>query len=306
MAPQTTIQPLSRGRRRFYSTALIAVFVIAVPLLFLYATGYRFEGLTNLVKTGGIYVGAERSGAEIFVNGELLHETGTFRRAFFVQDLEPGIYTILVKKDGYHPWGKTLPVYAHIVTEAQAFNMPLAPLLSPIPQSMVNTSSTSTRPVPNPLYTDIMTAFATTTVMIALEEVVTADTSEEATSTVAAVATTTKESQGMILREHEDEIVAEWTRGTANIPFYFCVPERACGREVTLNTRGETPLYFDFFPGSTDLAIVSLSDGVYVTELDNRSGQNIQPLFEGAGADFRVVGGAVYVKLGRSLYEVAL
>jgi len=303
MAPQVPISPLSPARRTFYFRVCITIFAVAVPVLFLYATGYRFEGITGLVKTGGMYVSAERSGAEIYVDGELVRETGTFRRAFFVQDLEPGTYTVEVTKAEYHPWGKTLSVYAHIVTEAQAFNMPVEPTLTLIPPTLAGQSTVATSSVltENPVYVEIHTAFGTTTATSTLDTRPVTD----GGGTLTAVATTTKEFRGMRLSDTGAHIVAAWTRSSESIPFYFCTPEVGCADEIVLNTKGGKPSYFDFFPGSADLVIVTLLDGIWVTELDNRSGQNIQPLFLSEGADFRVVDGNIYVETADGqLYEV--
>lgn len=311
MAPVPIILPLSRSRRRLYFGGLLLIFILSVPLLFLYATGYRFEGITGLVKTGGMYIGAERSAAEIYINGELVRETGTFKRAFFVQDLEPGTYTVNIVKDGYHPWGKTLSVYPHIVTEAQAFNMPEEPLLTRIPESIAGSTTGTTTPltVPNPVYETIMQSFATTTAtstiaVVPPRSMSTSTFQDDAASRV--VATTTKEFRGMLLVDAGDAVEARWTRGTEQIPFYFCVPEQPCVLEIPLNTKDDKPSYFDFFPGTYDLVIVTLPDGVYVTELDNRSGQNIQPLFLADGADFRLVDGNIYVLADERLYEVEI
>ena len=308
MAPRPTILTLAQGRRRAYFRVLLALFVLAAPVLFLYATGYRFERLTGLMKTGGIYVGAELSGTEIYLNGELIHETGTFRRAFFIDDLAPETYTIAVRKDGYHPWEKTLAVFPHRVTEAQAFNMPQEPVLTLIPRTLTNQSAvaTSTRPLPNQLYEELLAAFAPTTATSTAARAGAVATSTQV-SARAAAATTTKAFRGMELFERGDDIVARWTREAESVPFYFCVNGGQCASEITLNTLSERPSHFDFFPGTADLVLVVLKSGVYVTELDNRSGQNIQPLFLGERADFRVIAGGIYVKTtDADIYKVEI
>lgn len=306
MTARPTILPLPRARRRFYFRFLGALFFLVVPFLLLYATGYRFEGI-GVVRTGGIYVGASRAGAEIYINDVLVRETGTFRRAFFVQDLEPGTYTIRVVKDRYHTWEKTLPVYPHIVTEAQAFNMPENPVLTLIPPTLrtQTTGATSTLPVANPLYEDVREAFATTTDMVPTI-VPPAALTEDLAQQLAELerATTTREFRGMRIYEHDGRIAAMWTRGASDIPYYFCVQGHICTEAITLSVFGEMPRHFDFFPGSTDLVVVALSEGIYVTEIDARSSQNIQPLFLSDDADFRIVDGRIYVWSNDRLYEL--
>ncbi len=318
MAPRPTILLFSPRRRRLYFRVLLALFALAAPVLFLYATGYRFERLTGLMKTGGIYVGAELSGTEIYLGGELIHETGTFRRAFFIDDLAPATYTVAVQKAGYHPWEKTLAVFPHRVTEAQAFNMPQEPVLTLIPRTLTSQSAiaTSTRPLPNPLYEELLAAFAPTAATstaantptrAALARRAGTGASTTPSSVLAETATTTKTFRGMNLFETKDGIVARWTREAESVPFYFCRNGGECASEIALNTLGERPAHFDFFPGTADLALVALRSGVYVTELDNRSGQNIQPLFLGPQADFRVIGGGIYSKTADAeIYKVEI
>lgn len=317
MAPRPTILTLSPIRRRFYFRLAIAIFVLAVPFIFLYATGYRFESLTGLMSTGGIYVGAEQSDASIYIDGELVHETGTFRRAFYVEGLKPGSYTVTVSKEEYQPWEKKLEVHPHKVTEAQAFNMPKDPLLVLIPPTFVNqtpnatSTATSTDSFLNPVYEKIEAAFSTTMQkgLIQGEPRPPARDGKalSATASSTQMATTTKEFRGMQLYDEGRRIVARWIRDTESMPFYLCVQEGICIDKVVLNTTDEKASYFDFFPGTSDLAIVTLEDGVYVIELDNRSAQNIQPLFPTPGADFRIIDGGIYVKTADdAIYKVEI
>jgi PEGA domain len=310
MSPRPIILTLSRKRRRLYFQALMVVFILAVPMLFLYATGYRFETLTLLTKTGGIYVGTEQADANIYLNHELVRETGTFRRAFFIQDLKPGSYTISVSKPGYFSWEKTLPVYEHIVTEARAFTLPKEPVRELIPSTFVNqtTDATSTTAIPNPIYTAIVARFGTTSTTTKKQKRPTHSTTRSVIAIVTeGIATTTKVFGGMQLYSEREQVIARWMRTAENAPFYFCIRESECVESIALNTKGEKPASFDFFPGTTDLAILTLKDGVYVTELDNRSEQNIQPLYLSAGADFRLIDGSIYVKTAdNSVYKVEI
>ena len=84
------VQPLPYRKRRRTFFFLLALFVISLPFLYLYATGYRFDlSDTNaIVGTGGIYVAAERTGAEIYIDDELVRETRVFRTAFYAQNLD--------------------------------------------------------------------------------------------------------------------------------------------------------------------------------------------------------------------------
>lgn len=294
------VQPLSRFRRSLYFLGLLAIFIIALPFLYLYATGYRFDDGATLVSTGGLYVAVEHSGTEIYVNDELIRETGAFRRAFYVQDLDPGIYTIAVKRNGNHTWQKDLEVFPQIVTEARAFNLPREITRTPIPQTLDGPIvEGTTTPIENPLYEEIVTAFDAST---------TAELSAVSASAVSrAVGTTTRESGGMQLSRTQTEVIASWTRSPESVPFYFCMPHGACVNEIAVGPDNIVNVeYFDFLPGDNSLVLLDLVDGVYVSEIDPRDTQNVQPLSLGEAVDARVVDGVIYLKEGSDIFEVTL
>lgn len=247
---------MPRNYRRLYFGALLTIFVIAVPFLLLYATGYRFQNGTDLVSTGGVYVGADSSGSEIYINNELVRETRVFRRGFYAQNLEPGTHRVHVQKEDHHTWVKELSVSPHRVTEAQAFNIPLEPTLREIPRfrevggdllfelssSTASTSaaviaSTTASTTRNIEYALVVEFFATTTATSSAEttgagrvvELLTATQSPlndgddvRGATTTAPVATTTKVRDDLKLFEREGDLYATWIGPEDEIPYYFC------------------------------------------------------------------------------------
>jgi hypothetical protein len=250
------VKPLPYSHRNYFFYTLATIFLVALPFLFLYATGYRFtfnDG--TLVGTGGIYVAAERTGAEIYIDGELVRETRVFRRAFYAQSLDPGTHRVHVQKDGHHTWVKELPVYRHLVTEAQAFNLPLVPevrVISPwkdlanvtqlkATSTLVASTSNSFKIATNTKaltlakandeeYKNLIKLFveATTTVeaikptSFLFTPIPIATTS---TSTEVVVATTTKENRGVRLYQAGEDIFAEFVGLRESMPYYYCAEE---------------------------------------------------------------------------------
>lgn len=253
---EPTVKPLPRNHRRIYFTTLFLIFVIAVPLLLLYATGYRFQNGTDLISTGGVYVGADSAGSEIYINDELVRETRTFRRGFYAQNLEPGTHRVHVQKEGHHTWVKELSVSPHRVTEAQAFNIPLVPLVREIPRyrlvggellfelstSTASTSaaliaSTTASTTENIEYAYVMELFATTSAtttregaraeaLIGADARETAETGESAATATSteevALATTTKMRGDVKLFERDGDLFATWVGDEDKVPYYFC------------------------------------------------------------------------------------
>ena len=66
--------------------------------------------------------------------------------------------------------------------------------------------------------------------------------------------------------------------------------------EIIVNTVSKV-LSFEFFPGRNDLLILSVGDGIFVSEIDDRSSQNLQKVVSGSGYDFRIKDGKeIYLK----------
>lgn len=247
------VPPLSYTTRRKTFLFLVGVFVLALPFLYLYATGYRFDvnRPTNLVSTGGMYIAVDRTGAEIYIDDELMRETRVFRRAFYAQNLDAGTHRVHVQKDGYHTWVKELPVSRRLVTEAEAFNLPVVPQVRVISQWQ---TATGTMMVASPLLSAsttnsvIATTTLATTTLIENNEFVgllsrlsTSSTSTfrgtpseqlrdfirgVATSTITeSEGTTTVVSGGAKLFWKDDEVYATWIGPFEQMPYYYCAPD---------------------------------------------------------------------------------
>lgn len=248
MSPQ--VQPLSYKHRNVFFYLLMGIFLASLPFLFLYASGYRFYPQNgSLVSTGGLYIAAERTGAEIYINDELVRETRVFRRAFYAQGLEARTHKVHVQKAGHHTWVKELPVYPHLVTEAQAFNLPLTPsvrIVTPYVtaagvavltssstvlskaevtnQLLIEPRAVISTLVVNPEHVDLTRYFASSTEELAdarpayIGNIVPEVPESDSTT----VATTTKISNGVILFESEDGVFARYVGPSNSMPYYYC------------------------------------------------------------------------------------
>lgn len=265
----TLVKPLPYKTRQRTFGLLFLVFALSLPFLYLYATGYRFdlEKPTNFVSTGGIYVAVEQSGADIYIDDELVRETRTFRKAFYAQSLDAGTHRVHVQKDGYHTWVKELPVSKHLVTEAEAFNLPLVPQVRVISKFV---SATGTMVVRAPLTQAsstnelLATTSPTTKGAFALREneefktliahfgTTSTSTKEDSTaqhlkdliqktassSENAETATSTIVSGGVKLYEQGSDVFATWVGSFEDMPYYYCAPDfapYATGSATTTN-----------------------------------------------------------------------
>jgi hypothetical protein len=377
---RSVVEPLSARTRQRTFLFLVLVFCVVIPVLYMYATGYRldFKRPTNFVSTGGLSITVPLTEAEMYLDDMPVEATRTFRRAFYAQGIDVGTHKIHVQRDGYHTWVKELPVSKHLVTEAEVFNLPLIPQIRVItrlqtatgtmivPASFPYASTTnavlatstasSSRYVINPEYVTRMGYFGTTststkkeTAVQQIRELITvATTSVEDTDQ----ATTTKIQNGVKLMRAGDEVVAEWVGPFEQMPYYYCAPsfprystispsttvaaivdevieevletekegvdevkfvvhpvqvvpeDTTCEPVITMDRKSQRVHDFQFYPSDSDLVLLVLDDGIYVSEIDDRSWQNVQPLIRGENLRVSIDGSAIYVYDGTIIYQV--
>jgi len=108
----------------FISTILFVV--IGSFLTIRYAQGYRPTRQGTIKGTGLLNANSFPTGAEVYINGKLTTATDT------TLNLDPGEYQIELKKDGYHPWSKTLILEPELVVQTNAQLFPTSPTLAPL------------------------------------------------------------------------------------------------------------------------------------------------------------------------------
>jgi hypothetical protein len=162
----------------------------------------------------------------------------------------------------------------------------------------------------------------------------TAESSTTSTSTEQATTTPVITERDMTLQRRGDDVVVRYIGSERSIPYYFCIPddivastsaryeaqviaarqalaeeimleeglettttaERECRREIVLDRQGAEIISFAFFPGTTDLVLVHRTDGIFVTEVDDRAWQNTQRLYPGTADAMVLDGGRIYVE----------
>lgn len=106
--------------RRVLPWTFFALFLVAAPTIILYSSGYRYNGKKQFVEQRGtLIVDSSPSGARIWLDGE---DTGRDTPATFLA-LVPGRHRITLKKTGYAPWSKQLPIVPQQVTFANAVRL---------------------------------------------------------------------------------------------------------------------------------------------------------------------------------------
>lgn len=95
-------------KRRLLYGFYVVIFVVAGPLLLLYASGYRYNDRIGIVqKTGAIFVNATPKDVGIFLNNEMVEDLGTDLR---ITQLLPEEYDVRITADEYRDWHRTITV----------------------------------------------------------------------------------------------------------------------------------------------------------------------------------------------------
>jgi hypothetical protein len=378
MTHEPQIQILTRKHRSVFFWLLVMVFLITLPSLIFYTTGYRlsFENEeTSIVTTGGMYVTTDNLEVDVYLDEEQVERPRLFRSAYYIQNITAGQHRIAVQSPGYQTWVKELPVDSRVVTEVSAFNLPIQAQLRPITayetatgtavyfstgtSSTVFRDATSTEPFVyssstatstfqlNEEFVFVESLFGTTSTSSKsvfdrfMDEVsrfgFSTSTPPAATSSTS---TTTKTVRGDIeLLDADGELYAKWQGSSTDIPYYFCVASssrasttqrygehvavaikearaststpllidenRICRTQIKLDRLRQDVFYYDFFPNSSDLVLMQLEDGIYVTEIDDRSWQNTQLLYAGTNLQIIVENDVIFVQDGDQYFQIA-
>jgi hypothetical protein len=106
---------LSRRIRLSIMTTLIASFFIISPLILLYTAGYRFDLYTwHVRQTGVITIDAEPTDATVLLQNIRLDKSIPVR----LPNRAPGFYKLVIEREGYLPWHKTIQVESKQTTYA--------------------------------------------------------------------------------------------------------------------------------------------------------------------------------------------
>lgn len=126
-------------RQRLLIFLATAAFITTGTIVMIrFAKGYRLGKQGTIQGTGLLAATSFPTGAEVYLDGRLTTATDN------TLNLEPGEYQVEIKKDGYHPWSKTMRVEEELVTQTSATLFPTSPSLEPL------TYTGALDPIPSP------------------------------------------------------------------------------------------------------------------------------------------------------------
>lgn len=260
------ISSLSHKHRKRFFLLLVLIFLVALPSLIFYTTGYRlsFENEeTTIVTTGGMYITADNLEVDVYLDEEQVERPRLFRSAYYIQNIEAKQHRVVVQRPDLHTWVKVLPVDPYIVVEASAFNMPVLPHLRPITKYvtatgtpvyfaksapdlsfyekatttlayLVATSSATSSYVVNGEYVFAVSLFSSSSASTrsVFERILDGVERFRFATTTSVVASSTESEKevsngDLHIVEKSGDLYAVWTNGINNIPYYYCLADAA-------------------------------------------------------------------------------
>ncbi len=111
---------MAKGARLIILTSCAILFFTVTPYIIGYSLGYRIDfEQKKIMATGGIYLRAWPSPADVYINSKLAGKTNVITNSVFTQNLLPKNHLVLIKKDGYFDYQKTLLVKKKEVTKLE-------------------------------------------------------------------------------------------------------------------------------------------------------------------------------------------
>lgn len=273
------MQPFPAYQRRLYLGSFVALFLVLLPAVILYADGWRFKAGIGLVKTGGAFIEVPYPDATVTINADQVGHSGFLQRSFYIGNLAPSAYVVRVDREGYRSWGRILVVEPKLVTDARALLIPEDIELTRI---MVSSVASSTKIVSRATYDAYLAVFAT--------------------STVASSTMPVDEESGIGLFVKNGDVIARWLQERNRPPSVFCLSPSLCASEFSVKREGGPALFAQFWRGG--VVYRTKEGGIYFAEADVRPTPVSAQIYSSTGADMRVVGDALIVKSGNTLYEV--
>lgn len=271
------MDPLGTFKRSLFLGAAFAVFIVVLPLLLLYVSGYRLSYKNKaIVETGGVYVHTEGIDGIVTVTAPTL-EKPIENSGGLVQGLDPSIYTVTLKRDGFNTWQKRVQVFASKVNDVHPFQVATDPEILEIPETITNTAG---KKISNSEFKTIQKLFLDKNVQ--------------------------REVGAVTLTKVNAQLIALWEGSQGNPPHFFCYTPNICSNAIVISGELTDTSTWDFFPKRNDIVIFTKKDGVYITEIDPFGGKNEVLLMVGTNPSIRLDGSILYIQNNKKISSIDL
>jgi hypothetical protein len=299
-------------KRRILTIFFILLFLVLAPMIVFYANGNILGTGWNILATGGIFIKSMQSGAELSVNGKQTDIISFFTRDYLLKNLKPGIYTILVKKEGYNDWTNKINVYASLVTESNVFMLPTKIDIIEIAKTLVIEKNIGTTTVrvskPNANYEVVSNFFNESSLLKKDISVLSTTTNKIVKYTLGSKQNPVENRRLAIWKEGQDAFIG-WNGGVDSSPKIFCVESDSdinCQKQIKIYSFESSIRNLDFFPGESEVIIVATGNYIFAVEAEENTDKKLQVLYTGKEPDFRVFNNIIYIKDGEFIGQIEI
>lgn len=269
-------------------------FLVALVALSFYAFGFRLTGNFEPVKVGSIEVLSNENEIQIFFDNR--EKKVTFQNgAYRIEKVAPGFHSVLISKEGFWPWVKTVAVAADTNRVLSAFIFKMDGL--------------ETKPIPagGVLYKEALKNVAQNKVPEVRLWSKTFNTEDSFVAWLDESVPDRKFSKdkSTVLFTENNTIYVGWVSEVEPVTHYFC-EENPCKLKMPVTVSEEPIKSIDFYKERRDVIIFAAGESIYAIEVDREGTQNFQPLYKGVDPYFyQSLDGALYIKDGSSVLSAS-
>ena len=253
---------MTPNKKLFYLLGLCIVFIITIPVLILFSSGYRLDSKYRLVKTGGINLVNNESGIIVKLDGKNIKKAGVFEKNILIRNLTPQTYHATVEKEGFKTWKKNIKVEEQKVEVCYPLLVPNKLNLRQIPKYLPKKEEKKgKKPDANEEYSEAMKLFGTDDKIG--KKAPAGNDSDKENSEFGA---DRKLNKKVLLFRQENKIYVKWTGMEQKRPFFIDSPDKKLVYAPDKKIHS-----FDFFPGRNNAVLVLLENlNLYAMEIDRR------------------------------------
>lgn len=269
--------------------------LVALITFVLYKFGFRLTNQLQPVKVSSIELISTEADIKIFIDNREQRVALRDGR-YVIKNIIPGLHSVLISKNNFWPWTKTVAV-------APKDARTLYPFVFPMDGASAQKVTPGTAD-----YSMAEKGFSK------LELPESAPTSPEFFPDDSLIDWLEKNvpnyklspDKSIALYIKDNTIYVAWISATEPSPRYFC-EENPCKLVMPVMVSIEPIKTVDFYKGLRNLILFSSGTTIYGIEVDREGTQNFQPFFKGTNPYFyQTDNGVLYIKDGNSILKVIL
>lgn len=291
--PPTDIQ--NKRFTKIYLTLWGICVLVALIAFTFYTFGFRLTGDLEPVKVGSIELLSNESGAQIFFDNrekKVPSDNGVYR----IKKVAPGLHSIMVSKEGFWPWAKTVNVMADSHRNLFAFIFKMDGLVTKSVLAETPEYSDAFRRLGQNVVPQVKFGSKPFNAEDSFRDWLERNVPDRKFSL----------DKSTVLFTENSTIYVGWVSEIEPIPRYFC-EENPCKLKMPVTVSEEEIKSIDFYKDRRDIIIFAAGESIYAIEVDREGTQNFQPLYKGTDPYFyQSFDGTLYIKDGNAVLSADL